>query len=285
MTGTIPTPAANDTEFNAVRRNSQLFSDGFGFSSRVFTFYGTSDGGGTTDSGGTISIWPKVGEDDLIMTGVRSFDVKVYDDLYAGYVDLGWKNDLRINADASGVSGNDAEFTMSTTTTANGYNFLTGTPSLAYSPFSGVTDSTGLPVAVATMTTFGHEGRMPPLTTDNRADAQYPSGYYPLYPGYPLAANDLGNLISNIGDNAADVNRLRRVFDTWSTDYTTAPSHAVVPATGQVFGPPFSPPVYPSYPPPYPAPLKAVQIQVRVVDPTNQRIKQITIRHDFSDRL
>ena len=36
-------------------------------------------------------------EDDLIMTGVRSFDVKAYDNALAGYADLGWGDDLRIS--------------------------------------------------------------------------------------------------------------------------------------------------------------------------------------------
>ena len=35
-------------------------------------------------------------EDDLIMTGVRSFDVKAYDNAFAGYADLGWGDDLRL---------------------------------------------------------------------------------------------------------------------------------------------------------------------------------------------
>ena len=50
-------------------------------------------------------------------------------------------------------------------------------------------------------------------------------------------------------------------------------------------GPPFTPPIYPSYPPPYPAPLRGIQIQIRVADPTNQRIKSLTIRQDFTDKL
>ena len=46
-----------------------------------------------------------------------------------------------------------------------------------------------------------------------------------------------------------------------------------------------TPPIYPSYPPPYPAPLRGIQIQIRVVDPSNQRIKSVTIRQDFTDKL
>ncbi len=61
--------------------------------------------------------------------------------------------------------------------------------------------------------------------------------------------------------------------------------HRNLPGRHFPLGPPFSPPVYPSYPPPYPAPLRGIQIQVRVVDPTNQRIKSLTIRQDFTDKL
>ena len=35
-------------------------------------------------------------EDDLVMTGVRSFDIKAYDNSLAGYADLGWGDDPRV---------------------------------------------------------------------------------------------------------------------------------------------------------------------------------------------
>ncbi len=79
--------------------------------------------------------------------------------------------------------------------------------------------------------------------------------------------------------------RLRRVWDSWSTDYTNAPTTGFDPSTSFPTGPPFGPPVYPSYPPPYPAPLRGIQIQIRVVDPRNARTKVLTIRQDFSDKL
>jgi hypothetical protein len=278
MLATLPNPVP-------VRLNSQLYSDDFGTASTIITNYGK------VDAAGNISLWPSVGEDDLIMTGVRSFDIKAYDDLYAGYVDLGWKNDLRIGDNLNG--GNIPEFSRQTDNT-QAYTFLSGTPSKAYSPFTGApgldgpnTGLNGRPFdgarSMPTLSTFGHEGRMPPLIGDARPDAQFPVGYYPgpTFSTYPID----GNGVTNLGDDSANINRLRRVFDTWSTDYSVAPAHAVDPSTGTVYGPPFSPPVYPSYPPPYPAPLKGIQIQVRVVDPTNQRIKQVTIRHDFTDRL
>ena len=126
--------------------------------------------------------------------------------------------------------------------------------------------------------TFAHEGRMPPLWSDYRYDAQLGQvlvGYFgTAYPNYD----------GNVGDNNTTVTRLRRVWDSWSTDYSRAPGTGVLP-NGFPAGPPFTPPVYPSYPPPYPAPLRGIQIQIRVTDPTNQRIKVLTIRQDFTDKL
>jgi hypothetical protein len=100
----------------------------------------------------------------------------------------------------------------------------------------------------------------------------------------------------NVGDDTVNLPsgaimpRLRRVWDSWSTDYSSAPStgvnsQATSPTFGMPSGPPFGPPVYPSYPPPYPAALRGIQIQIRLVDPRNERIKVLTIRQDFSDRL
>jgi hypothetical protein len=78
--------------------------------------------------------------------------------------------------------------------------------------------------------------------------------------------------------------RLRRVWDTWSTDYAFAPFRGINPA----FYPPLNfsnRPVYPSYPPPYPEPLRGIQIQIRLASPDNQVLKVITVRHDFTDKL
>ena len=268
-----------------VRENPQLFSDAFGVSQQGAQQLW--DGG----SAGEDLALADIGEPDLIMTGVRSFDVKAYDDLYAGFVDLGWKNDVRI-------SGNIPEYNRSTDNTSNGYNFLYGTPSTAYSPFAGspfnaTSPYGGTPLIrgvawLPTISTFGHEGRMPPLVNDNRADAQFPSGYYltPTTGLLPAGARTTSGISSpTSATTPTNINRLRRVFDTWSTDYTDGAVARDRPGHGDGLGPPFSPPVYPSYPPPYPAPLKGIQIQIRVVDPTNQRIKQVTIRHDFTDRL
>ena len=35
-------------------------------------------------------MWLVSWEDDLVMTNVRSFDVKAYDNAFGGYADLGW---------------------------------------------------------------------------------------------------------------------------------------------------------------------------------------------------
>src|SRR5207248_786970 len=141
--------------------------------------------------------------------------------------------------------------------------FLSGLPTQANgTPITTVAwppNGTGIPQA--TYSCFAHEGRMPPLVGDFRFDAQF-SGLN-NNPNFP-------NYTGNLGANRAGVVRLRRVWDTWSTDYTSAPATGFDPSTGLPLGPPFTPPVYPSFPPPYPAPLRGIQIQIRVVDPRNE---------------
>ncbi len=256
------------------RANPQLFCDGWGNNATIFP--------------SPAGLWAAGWEDDLIMTGVRSFDVKAYDNALSAYADLGWGDDLRVSNFGSPL-------------------FLTGNQD--YSP-QWTNGNPVYPPQVLIQNnhvdyinqTFAHEGRMPPLVADNRLDAQNPNPYYltpapaqtppnipnPLpsgfipqyYPTYP-------DYSSNIGDDNTGIVRLRRVWDSWSTEYSRAPATGVGPSTtgGFPVGPPFSPPVYPSYPPPYPAPLRGIQIQIRVVDPTNQRIKSLTIRQDFTDKL
>ncbi len=110
---------------------------------------------------------------------------------------------------------------------------------------------------------------MPPIIWDNRGDYQAPF------------------ISLNIGDDSTSTVRMRRTWDTWSTDYSNAPTTGVNPANGQPYGlgVGLGFPVYPSYPPPYPAALRGIQIQIRAVDPKNERVKILTIRQDFSDKL
>ena len=225
------------------RVHPQLFTDGYGDNTGFFAASST--------------LWSQSWEDDLIMTGVRSFDIKAYDNSLAAYADLGWGDDLRL-------------------TGAAGLPYLNQTP--LTTTWGGVTyDTYGQ--------TFAHEGRMPPLVEDQRADYQFGAATYSLPPG--------NTYTGNIGDDQPGIVRLRRVWDSWSIEYTQAPGtgvylnkgNAADPLNGFPWGPPYSPPIYPSYPPPYPAPLRGIQIQIRVTDPTNQRIKTLTIRQDFTDKL
>ena len=134
---------------------------------------------------------------------------------------------------------------------------------------------------------------MPPLTTDQRVDAQFGLATSYLPPNSPYLPANGGTYSGNIGDDSPGIVRLRRVWDSWSTDYSQAPGmgQIIVQAGGitqtvNPFGPEVqNPPVYPSYPPPYPAPLRGLQIQIRVADPTNQNVKSVTIRQDFTDKL
>src|SRR5262249_50287593 len=67
--------------------------------------------------------------DDLILQGVRSFDVKIYDDTVPGYVDLGYSN------------------------------FAAGLPGPAGTPFASAAQ-----LAQYCLGTMGHEGRIPPMS-------------------------------------------------------------------------------------------------------------------------
>jgi len=263
-------PAMTAASSGGFRTIAQPYNDGFGASTGFYT--------------PTSTLWAQYSwEDDLIMTGVRSFDIKAYDNSLAGYADLGWGDDPRVTGLLSppylGVT-NPLPPIPYLPYLAGNYDPVNGYFATAYAYVNnGKYDLLNQ--------TFAHEGRMPPLYNDNRFDAQYGAvlpNYYKAYPNYT----------GNIGDDNPAVVRLRRVWDSWSTEYTQAPGTGVNPAgpVGTPFpaanfpaGPPLAPPIYPSYPPPYPAPLRGIQIQIRVTDPTNQRVKTLTIRQDFTDKL
>ena len=305
-------PAADD--FTVIRRTQQMFSDGLGDTS---AFMGVVPGNPPTI--GQLGMWSLSWEDDLIMTGVRSFDVKAYDNSLGTYVDLGWGDDFRIAQQL--LQYNNNQYKNENVAQAP---YLTGN-------YDQVTQAYVAPAFIFANgqtwnllnQTFAHEGRMPPLILDNVLDAQYPNptytspvynpptqvGYIPQYPPITDGANDTFNFnlySSNVGDNNPGIVRMRRVWDSWSTEYSRAPANGVYnnptrpdtigsppvanpnadPLNGAPWGPLGStPPIYPSYPPPYPAPLRGIQIQMRVVDPTNQRVKSLTIRQDFTDKL
>ena len=231
----------------SVRGTEQPFNDGFG----------------TTNLVG--AAWPYTWEDDLVMVGVRSFDVKAYDNSFPGYVDLGWGDDVRLYQ----------PYGYPPYTLPAGYVIP-----MASGPFHNSTPAFFMwPPAPGVSTyntisqTLAHEGRMPPLVADLRMDPNF----FTTFAGYTTYTG-------NVGDDTTDVIRLRRVWDTWSTAYTNAPATGFDPNSKLPVGTPFSPPVYPSYPPPYPAPLRGLQIQIRVVDPRNEQVKTLTIRQDFTER-
>jgi prepilin-type N-terminal cleavage/methylation domain-containing protein len=227
-------------------------------------------------------VWRQCWEDDLIMTGVRSFDIKAYDDSFPGYVDLGWGDDLRQYIPYANYAN------VISAVQGNGNPLLIDrTPDQFLWP---PVNTLGVGRAYATQTqTYAHEGRIPPLTTDRRFDPNVsnPNFFAQNYSSDPNLVNNAGffRYTGNVGDDNAGVVRLRRVWDTWSTDYSRAPATGYDPNTFAPIGPPFTPPIYPSYPPPYPMPLRGIQIQVRVVDPKSEQVKVLTIRQDFTDKL
>jgi len=258
------------------RNTPQPYNDGWGGNNNSFF---------PANNTALMNLWSSYGwEDDLVMTGVRSFDIKAYDNALAAYADLGWGDDPRQTGLLSPQFMNTGQ---QLPYLAGNWDVITkGYNAPAYANISG-----GMYNVLGQ--TFAHEGRMPPLQNDNRLDASYPNpnytnwsvpypnANYTYVPQYPNFTNYSGN----VGDSNNGIVRLRRVWDSWSTDYSRAPANGVNNTTGFPVGPPYWPPIYPSYPPPYPAPLRGIQIQIRVTDPTNQRIKTLTIRQDFTDKL
>jgi hypothetical protein len=319
MTGTIPNSVFN-TPYRAV---PQLFCDGRGVIPAVdpmkVNLLATIDPANSLTTNSNLTgvdiegVWRQCWDDDLIMSGVRSFDIKAYDNSFPGYVDLGWGDDLRLYSSYSAAKN----FINPIQGPNNFPLMLDKTPSPFTWPPLAVSGILPHGTAFQTHTqTYAHEGRIPPLYNDNRLDpnmAGFVTGnqniFFRSIATYqqlsPALVNGAGffRYDGNVGDDNVGVLRLRRVWDTWSTDYSNAPATGVDPATGidpttgaislaqtaillqSPIGPPFTPPVYPSYPPPYPMPLRAIQIQIRVVDPKNEQIKVLTIRQDFTDKL
>ena len=222
-----------------------------------------------TDGAGSSSFLPvaasnapaRLWEEDLILTNVRSFDVKAYDpdaSLYnsatnglfsAGYHDLGYGAPDYLAGMTGGTNGVQTSVLFQTVNDNGVSNAPRG---------------------------FGHEGRIPPIAADYR--------YHPRYQGSNIVGGVIKLTYGNIGDDHTGVIRLNRVWDSWSTDYTNAPDSDLF-LNGYIPGLSNSPPIYPSFPPPYPSPLRGIQIQIRIVDPRNERSKVLTIRHDFTDKL
>ncbi len=294
LVGSASTPALSQTGVIASYRNTtQLFNDAFG--SDAFAAYPPPAlpsplPASVLPTAPVDMLWRQLWEDDLLMSGVRSFDVKAYDNSFPGYVDLGWGDDGRlvipyVGATAAWTPPLLGARNASTSSSPFVYGFGGAGTLFTWPPGTGVTYYPFFPSGASLITpagllynsTFAHEGRIPPLAFDARSDAQAPQ--------------------FGISDESTQVVRLRRVWDSWSTDYTNAPATGVVPVNPPVVTPiPWVPgtpyglavggaPIYPSYPPPYPMPLRGIQIQIRVVDPRNERVKVLTIRQDFSDKL
>ena len=206
-----PLPAMTALYHNT---NPQPFNDGFGSPSVFFPLNG----------GVPPALWSQYSwEDDLIMTGVRSFDIKAYDNSLAAYADLGWGDDLRLYQFYVNFPG---------VVIPAAPPVLAGTPPVTiWPPVNPAVNPLGQYYNTLTQT-FAHEGRMPPLVEDNVFDAQYgavPAGYY-------AAPNN--TYTGNIGDDNPQVVRLRRVWDSWSTEYTQAPGTGVNNTSGFPAGPP-----------------------------------------------
>ena len=260
--------------FNPTQLPTTQTAQALGFLPAVTT-YGTTaipygfDGVGSPAFNTVNPINPNVNtlwQDDLILTNVRSFDVKAYDPdaplynasvgtyLSVGYWDLGYAG----LAPATYAPNYNA---ASTIYGPAGYlGGTTGLGTAATQPFRAFQPINSEPKG------FGHEGRIPPLPDDFRLDPRRPF------------LNVNGTAVpNNIGEDRPGVIRLTHTFDTWSTDYVYAPDVDVLLSQyGNT-----TRDAYPAFPAPYPATLRGIQIQIRVTDPRGERTKVLTIRHDF----
>ncbi len=179
-------------------------------------------------------------QDDLIATNVRSFDIKVLDTRASYY---------------------------------SSFDNINVTPryfDLGYRNPAGAIRA----LAPDEELTFGHDGTIPPRTTDNRFDYQAQQAFGQLW---------------ELGDNNSSIVRLQRVWDSWSTDYAFAPLQPVNPFQAGPLADTSSGfskrPVHPSYPPPYPQPLHGIEITIRLASPDGTRMRQVTVRQDFTNKL
>jgi type II secretory pathway pseudopilin PulG len=226
---------------------------GYPYLPPVTSQYANDGAGSTTFSAyvpSATNAVPGVWDDDLICTNVRRFDVKAFDPaapLYSG----------------GGVSLPAGYYDLGYGVMLNS-GLMTATPNTLW-------DSSNQPQG------FGHTGRIPPLVNDLR-----------LSPSRPNILGGVNN--NNVGDNGNNlpVIRLNRVWDSWSTDYTNAPGVDIFydGYPGNLATPSGTDkPVYPSFPAPYNSPLRGIQIKIRVNDPRSEYPKDLTIKHDFTDKL
>ena len=228
--------------------------------------------------------WPRTGgtpstrsgrmswEDDLIMTGVRSFDIKAYDNGLADYADLGWGDDPRLTAhQPSGRSGGPA------------FLDLRRTPIVIWPP--ATRQSTSTTTDQPDLRPRGADaaaGRTTSASTPSigaRRDGLSYAAYPQRYTG-------------NIGDDNTGSRPPAAGLGFLVDRLQPGPGH------GRVHRPGHRPL---TRLPRRPAVsrrrsirrirrrtrrrLRGIQIQIRVADPTNQRIKTLTIRQDFTDKL
>ena len=217
------------------------------------------------------------------MTGVRSFDIKAYDNSLAGYADLGWGDDPRVTGLLHPPNRASLATTHHPRTWRGTYDpCRTGYVAPAYAYINGGTVST-----CSTRPSPTRGGCRPWSTTT----ASTPSSGRRVRTCRPIAptAGQRRHYTGNIGDDNPAGRPLAAGLGFLVHRVHPGPGHGGEPRqlARRVFpaGPPYAPPIYPSYPPPYPAPLRGIQIQIRVTDPTNQRVKTLTIRQDFTDKL
>ena len=211
--------------------------------------------------------------------GVRSFDVKAYDNAYAGYADLGWGDDLRLYQP---YNGRDSRHTCRQAAArallhASVHDLAAGSRPNDRLYFTPVTQ------------TFAHEGRMPPLQNDHRLRRPVPEPAVHRRPAITRSTR------------ATQLHQQRRRRQPGRRSGCGGSGIPGPPSTRRRRATGLNPatsalPFFPAGPAVHAADLsvvsaalsgalRGIQIQIRVTDPTNQRIKTLTIRQDFTDKL
>ena len=154
----------------------------------------------------------------------------------------------------------------------------------------------------STLHLYNSGGGGAPVIASRGAYADLGYGYdYTTNPPTPAVASTFSQIdrcalwrVINIGSET--INTVPRMFDTWSTHY----EHDGVDQDGiagidqgtngfddNISGTPDGVVDDPSEleaPPPYSAPLRGIQIKIRVFDPDSQKVREVTVRHDFMNR-
>lgn len=186
---------------------------------------------------------------DVLLTNVLSFDVKVWDDTINAYVDLGNYGTALANT----INGNqldDAELSVNANTfTSFGRYCFNRVNLAAFGTQAGSTNLAATDSLAAPVLNFPFL----PAVYDTWTE-EYEKEH--LLKTYSIGTNTFTNVTRRHGFTAAEI----------PTDGTVTSA------------------VLPDYPPPYDKELTGLQVEIRVFDPVSRSIKNVTLNADMKNR-